>query len=91
MTKKRKSGGRAKGSKGRSELVECSQCGQRTPRDKAKKVTRFVTLVEPTLARELRKGGTFLPQTRIMKYYCVSCAVHAKISKVRARADRHMR
>ena len=88
MAKKRKSSGRAKGSKGRSELVECSQCGQRVPRDKAKKVTRFVTLVEPTLARELRQGGTFLPRTKILKYYCVSCAVHARISKVRAREER---
>ena len=88
MAKKRKSSGRAKGSKGRSALVECSQCGQRVPRDKAKKVTRFVTLVEPTLARELRQGGTFLPRTKILKYYCVSCAVHARISKVRAREER---
>ncbi|MBO3804173.1 MAG: 30S ribosomal protein S26e [Candidatus Brockarchaeota archaeon] len=90
MVKKRKSSGRAKGSKGRSELVECSQCGQRVPRDKAKKVTRFLSFVEPTLAKELRKAGTFLPRTKITKYYCVSCAVHAKISKVRAKEERKM-
>ena len=39
MPKKRKSRGRSKGGKGRSELVHCSGCGCLVPRDKAKKVT----------------------------------------------------
>lgn len=58
------------------------------PRDKAKKVTRRVSLVEPTLAKELREKGAYLPSTIITKYYCISCAVHFGIVKVRAEAER---
>jgi len=85
---KRKSRGRAKGGKGRSDLVQCSSCGALVPSDKAKKISRPVTLVEPTLARELRQRGAYLPMHIDTKYYCVSCAVHRGIVKVRARDER---
>ena len=54
MPKKRTSRGRTKGGKGSSGTVHCSQCGAMVPRDKAKKITGRITLVEPTLAKELR-------------------------------------
>lgn len=88
MPKKRKSRGRSKGGKGRSDYVQCSQCGALVPRDKAKKVTRRVSLVEPTLAKELKEKGAYLPSTVITKYYCISCAVHFGIVKVRAETER---
>ena len=50
MTKKRKSGGRAKGGKGSTGSISCSNCGTLVPKDKAKKKTGRVTLVEPALA-----------------------------------------
>ncbi len=58
MPKKRTSRGRTKGGKGSSGTVHCSQCGAMVPRDKAKKVTGRITLVEPTLAKELRGSGS---------------------------------
>ena len=85
---KRKSRGRSKGSKGRSDLVQCSGCGGLVPSDKAKKISRPVTLVEPTLARELRQRGAYMPMHVETKYYCVSCAVHRGVVKVRARNER---
>lgn len=88
MTKKRKSRGRSKGGKGRSDYVECSNCGSRVPRDKAKKVTQRVSLVEPTLARELSQKGAYIPVSYVTKYYCISCAVHYGVVKVRSKADR---
>lgn len=88
MTKKRKSGGRSKGSKGKGGLVQCSACGRMVPSDKAKKQTKYVTLIDPTLARELRKEGTFIPRQRVTKIYCVSCAVHRGSVKIRSKADR---
>jgi len=87
---KRKSRGRSKGGKGRSDLVQCSSCGALVPADKAKKISRPVTLVEPTLARELRQRGAYLPTHFDTKYYCVSCAVHRGVVKVRARDERRM-
>lgn len=85
MPKKRRSRGRSKGGKGRGSFVQCSMCGALVPRDKAKKSTRWVSLVDAALSRELRAGGTYIPGQRVMKYYCVSCAVHRGVVKVRGK------
>ncbi len=88
MGKKRKSGGRSKGKKGRGGHVQCSFCGKLVPRDKAKKVTRYVTLVDHRIAKELRQQGAFIPRRRVTKTACVSCAVHRGLVKVRAKDER---
>ncbi|UCD72657.1 MAG: 30S ribosomal protein S26e [Candidatus Bathyarchaeota archaeon] len=85
MPKKRRSGGRSKGGKGKSNLVQCSSCGGLIPRDKAKRSTRWVSLVDRQLGRELRSQGAILPRKRVTRYYCVSCAVHRRVVKVRSR------
>jgi len=91
MPKKRKSGGRSKGRKGRSKMVQCVSCGSQVPRDKAKKVTQYRSLVDWSLAKELRSQGAYFTRHRIEKYYCISCAVHRRIVKVRAKASRHQK
>jgi small subunit ribosomal protein S26e len=91
MPYKRKSRGRSKGSKGRSGFVQCANCGELVPRDKAKKVTRRVSLVDPALAKELRQRGAYISAPVDTKYYCVSCAVHYGIVKVRAKDERRTR
>lgn len=88
MPQKRRSRGRTKGGKGRSELVQCSQCGAHVPRDKAKKVTVPIRLVDVGLAKELRDKGVFLPRSYGEKWYCISCAVHRGVTKVRAKVER---
>jgi len=88
MGKKRKSRGRSKGGKGRSNLVQCANCGALTPRDKAIKVEKPMSLVDAPLARELRRMGTFIPRVKTMKYMCVSCAIHNRVVKVRAKEQR---
>ena len=91
MPQKRKSRGRAKGGKGRSDYVHCSKCGCLVPKDKAKKSTGRFSLVDHSLAKELRQAGAYIASPRTMKYYCVSCAVHYGLVKVRARAERHQK
>lgn len=91
MPFKRKSRGRSKGSKGSSGQVQCVSCGQVVPRDKAKKSTRRVSFVEPQLAKELRQKGTYMASWVDTKYYCISCAVHRGIVKVRAESERRSR
>jgi small subunit ribosomal protein S26e len=71
--------------------VQCCQCGELVPRDKAKKVSRKVTLIDPVLAKELRQKGAYIPSRFDTRYYCVSCAVHRGIVKVRARDERKIR
>jgi small subunit ribosomal protein S26e len=88
MPVKRKSRGRSKGSKGKGSLVQCSGCGQLVPRDKAKKTSRRVSMVDSRLYKELRQKGAYMPSRIATKYYCVSCAVHRGVVKVRARNER---
>ncbi len=91
MPSKRKSRGRSKGGKGSSGVIQCASCGSMVPRDKAKKVTKRLSIVDYALAKELRQKGTYIAVPTDTKYYCVSCAVHRGIVKVRAENERHMR
>jgi len=91
MPQKRKSRGRTKGRKGRSKFVQCVSCGSLVPRDKAKKVTSYKSLVDSSLARELKAKGAYLARQKVEKYYCISCAVHRRVVKVRAKAERSQR
>ncbi|MFW9983797.1 MAG: 30S ribosomal protein S26e [Candidatus Odinarchaeota archaeon] len=88
LPSKRKSGGRSKGSTGRGATVQCSQCGKVVPRDKAKKRTSRASFVDPQMARELRRSGTFLPSRSVTKWFCISCAVHRGVVTIRSRKDR---
>ncbi|MFW9788482.1 MAG: 30S ribosomal protein S26e [Candidatus Thorarchaeota archaeon] len=88
MGKKRKSGGRSKGSSGKSGTVQCSKCGRIVPADKAKKYTKRVSAVDPQLARELRQQGSFIQTRKVTSYYCVSCAVHAGRVQIRQATER---
>ena len=88
MPKKRSSGGRSKGSKGRSGTVQCSLCGAQVPKDKAKRQTKYTSLVEPRLLKELRAAGTQIARYRTTKFYCISCAVHRGVVKIRSKNER---
>jgi len=88
MPKKRKSGGRRKGSKGRGNMVQCNSCGKLIARDKAAKVTKPVRWIEPRLAEELRKQGAYLPRSRALAHYCIRCAVHRGITPPRQKEKR---
>ncbi len=91
MPKKRKSGGRSKGGQGRSGKVQCSYCGAQVPRDKAKRITRYTSLVDRRLLKELQEGGAQIARYQTTKYLCVSCAVHRGVVKVRGKDDRKTR
>lgn len=89
--KKRKSGGRSKGAKGRVYRVPCAACGKLVPRDKAKKIVEFKSIVTPDLAVELRKKGAYIPKVKVVKYYCISCAVYRGLYPPRAKDERKKR
>ena len=88
---KRKSRGRSKGGKGSGAVVQCAGCGLIVPRDKAKRSTRRINLVDSALAKELRQKGTYIASSADTRFYCVSCAVHRGIVNVRAEKERRMR
>ena len=90
LTKKRSSGGRSKGGKGRSGMVQCSYCGAQVPRDKAKKVTRYTSLVDPRILNELKEMGARITRTKTTKYLCISCAVHRGVVNIRSKEERKL-
>lgn len=90
MPKKRSSGGRSKGGKGRSGTVQCSYCGAQVPKDKAKRQTRYTSLVDSRILKELRDQGASINRTKTTKYLCISCAVHRGVVKIRSKSDRRI-
>lgn len=88
MPLKRASRGRKKGGKGSSVRIQCSNCGATVPRDKAKKVTSRLNLVEHSLAKELRAQGAYIAAPTVLKWYCISCAIHFGILKIRSADSR---
>ena len=63
-------------------------CGGTVPKDKAKKVTSRLSLVEHQLAKELRAQGAYIAAPKITKWYCISCAIHFKVLKIRSASQR---
>ncbi|MFX1286269.1 MAG: 30S ribosomal protein S26e [Promethearchaeota archaeon] len=88
MGRKRKSRGRSKGKKGSSQKVQCSACGQLVPRDKAKRKTVFKSIVDPIIRKELRRQGTRVPRVPMIRYFCVSCAIHRGVVQIRSEETR---
>ena len=88
MPSKRVSRGRKKGGKGSSGVVQCTNWGQTVPKDKAKKVTSRLSLVEHQLAKELRAQGAYIAAPKVTKWYCISCAIHFKVLKIRSAEQR---
>ncbi len=91
MPLKRASRGRRKGGKGSSDRIQCVNCGATVPRDKAKKITSRLNLVEHALAKELKTQGTYIATPKILKWYCISCAIHFRILKIRSESSRRQR
>ncbi|MHA1271167.1 MAG: 30S ribosomal protein S26e [Candidatus Helarchaeota archaeon] len=88
MPKKRKSGGRSKGKQGTRGRVQCSKCGRMVPADKAKKITVYSSPVDYRMQKELRSQGTYIPRIAHIKTLCISCAIHTRKIKIRAKKDR---
>ncbi|RLF16868.1 MAG: 30S ribosomal protein S26e [Thermoprotei archaeon] len=91
MPKKRKSRGRHKGDKGKEGYVQCDRCGALVPRSKAVRVTVNSLPLDPQLISELRRQGAIIPRYTIVKNYCIRCAIHYRIIKIRPEEQRKVR
>ena len=88
MPRKRKNRGRSLSDSGRERPVQCTACGRLVPADKAVRITRWVSPVTGSIARELERQGVYVSKRLETRYYCISCAVHMGLVRPRAWHER---
>ena len=99
MPSKRRNNGRGKKNKGHSNVIRCLNCGRCCPKDKSIKRFQMRNMVDASSKRDLKENYAYddshfvLPKIYSKNMYCVSCAIHARIVRVRSaiRGDRKTR
>ena len=100
MPTKRRNNGRGKKNKGHSNVIRCLNCGRVFPKDKAIKRFQMRNMVDGSSKRDIKDNYAYdtsdnfqLPKIYVKQCYCVSCAIHARVVRVRSqtRGDRDKR
>ena len=95
MTKKRRNCGRSNHGHGISASVLCNGCNSRPKKDKC--IKRFIVrnIVDPSSLRDVRDAscieGYQVPKMYQKVFYCVSCAIHRRVVRVRSTEARRVR
>merc|ERR1711998_209247 len=95
MPSKRRNNGRNKKNRGISGHVNCDNCGRIVAKDKAIKKFTVRDIIDAASKEDIGKASAYKVPTQVPKimkmWYCVSCAIHARIVAVRSVSGRRKR
>ena len=97
MPSKRRNNGRSKNNKGHSNVINCTNCARIFPKDKAIKRFQMRNMVDGSSKRDIKENFAYdvadfqIPKIYVKLAYCVSCAIHARIVRVRSVSSRKNR
>jgi len=95
MPVKRRNGGRNKKNRGHVKSVVCSNCGRQVAKDKSVKRYTVRDIIDASSKRDIKEALVYntyiIPKLYVKLQYCISCAIHARIVRVRSREDRKIR
>ena len=97
MPTKRRNHGRNKKNKGHCDKTNCTNCGRMVPKDKAIKRFQMRNMVDASSKRDIKESYAYdqndfnMPKIYVKISYCISCAIHARIVRVRSGKDRKTR
>merc|ERR1712080_370092 len=95
MCRKRRNNGRVKKNRGKTASKRCDNCNAMVPKDKVIKKHQVKVLIESAAIDDVKAMSVYdtyvAPRFALKLYYCVSCAVHLRIVRVRAKWMRKKR